>query len=103
MYLSEKEREIIRVFMTNLDMYIKEEMKLVWKDGSMVVARFDTCFDDDNDLEMDDPKYEEYVSFVFEVISVMGNPPVYITEDEYFCVSYHNFPDEIIADNKKIN
>lgn len=86
-----------------MDDYDKKTMLLTWSDGSKVIALFDTCFEDDNEYEMDDEKYEEFISFVFTVLSIEGNPPVYITEDSGFIVNYHNFPDEIIVDGKKIN
>jgi len=103
MYFSEKERPIIRTFYGNMDEYAKKPMFLRWKDGSMVIANFDTCFDDDNDLELDDENYEDFTSFVFKALWVKDNPPVYITEDLFFLVDYRNFPDEIIAGGKKIN
>ena len=103
MYFNEKEENVVRVFYNNIARCEKMAMLLKWKNGSQVVATFDTCFEDDNGFEMDDPRYEEYISFVFKISQIFGKPPVYITEDEYFCVDYRNFPDEIIADGKKIN
>lgn len=103
MYFSEKEEKVVRVFYNNLSKYEEIIMILKWKNGSQVIATFDTCFEDNNELEMDVPGYEEYISFVFKAIDTVGSPPVYITEDECFCVDYRNFPDEIIADGKKIN
>lgn len=103
MYFTEKEKTIIETFYGNLDHFDKREMLLKWNDGSRILAGFDTCFEDDNGLELDDAEYEEYISFVFKKLQTVGEPPVFITEDEYFCIDYRNFPDEIIADEKKIN
>ncbi len=103
MFLNDKEKIIIEEFYTNIEQYEKEVMLLSWSDGSYVVSSFDTCFEDDNDCDMDDKNYEEYTTFVFKCISLSGNPPICVTEDNYFCVNYHNFPDKIISNGKKIN
>lgn len=103
MYLNDKEKKIIGIFLGNLSKYDTKEMKLLWQNGSEIVARFDTCFEDENEFEEDEKKYEEFTTFVFEAIQVTGEPPVFITEDNFFCVNYHNFPENITAENKKIN
>ena len=102
-YLNKNEEEIIDRFLGNLDEYDSQEMKLIWRDVGTITARFDTCFENDNELDESDAEYEEFESFVFEVICISGDPPVYITEDNYFCIDYHNFPDEILIDGIKIN
>lgn len=103
MYLNDYEEKIIDTFMGNLNEYENEEMSLIWKDGSALVATFDTCFEDENEYDMDDPRYEEFTSFAFTAILMFGKPPVYITEDKGFLIDYHNFPEKIIARGKKIN
>lgn len=101
--LNNHESAVVGTFAENLDQYGNEIMELIWKDGSKIKAEFDTCFEDDNDLEMDEEGYEEFTSFAFTVISVSGEPPVYITEDNGFLIDYHNFPDEILVNDEKIN
>lgn len=101
--LNNYESTIVGIFAENLDQYDNEIMELVWKDGSKIKAEFDTCFEDDNDLEMDEKGYEEFTSFAFNVISVSGTPPVFITEDNGFLIDYHNFPSEILVNGEKIN
>ena len=100
--LSKSEKRIISAFLKNLDKYDNETMILTWSDGSKVIASFETCFEDSNEYDLDDEKYEEFISFAFTAQSTEGHPPVFITEDSGFLISYHNFPDEIIADGKKI-
>lgn len=51
MVLNEKEGKIINAFLENLDKYDTEEMKLLWHGGESITARFDTCFEDENDFE----------------------------------------------------
>lgn len=103
MFLNEQEEVLISRFLEHIDHYDTEEMELVWRDVGTIIAKFDTCFEDENDFAEDEPGYEEFTTFVFEVVEVSGEPPVFITEDNFFCVNYHNFPDEILVAGKKIN
>ena len=102
--LNEKEKNIISLFLKNLDEYENEEMTLLWNNSNKVVALFDTCFEDENDYDENSSEYEEFISFSFTLISEPGNAPICVTEDNGFLINYHNFPDEILApDGKKIN
>lgn len=103
MYLNDYEKSIIGTFYNNIKLCRNNKILLKWDTNNYIIANFDTCFEDDNDLEMDEDKYEEFTSFAFTVISVSGKPPVYITEDNYFLISYHNFPNEIFVNGEKIN
>ena len=103
MFLNEKEGTIIGKFLKNLDKFDIEEMTLVWSEGETITARFDTCFEDENEFEETDTRYEEFTTFVFETICISGKPPVFITEDNFFCVNYHNFPDKIMVGQQIIN
>ena len=101
-YLNDKEEKIIGRFISNAGEYEYKEITLKWEDGNQATATFDSYIEDENDYEMDDENYEEFWSFVFKALSIKGEPPIYITEDDYFIINYHNFPDEIIVGNKKI-
>ncbi len=101
MYLNDKEEALIDVFMGNLDEYERLPMILKWKRGGQALVRLDTCFEDEDDDEQA-PDFEEYVSFIFEALSIDGNPPIDIY-DNYFIVNYRNFPNEILVDGRKIN
>lgn len=101
--LNDKEKSIISSFLNNLDKYENEEMTLLWYNSSKVIALFDTCFEDENDYDENSSEYEEFISFSFTLISEVGDAPICVTEDNGFLISYHNFPDEILVGNKKIN
>ena len=102
MFLNEREEKIIGAFMNIEREFQGETVVLKWEDGSQICGIYDSYIEDETDFEMDEEEYEEFWSFVFEVISVTGNPPVYITKDNFFCVNYHNFPNEITVGDKKI-
>ena len=103
MYLNDQEEKIIGLFMDIVDDLEGNLLVLNWKDGSQVKGIYDSYIEDEVDCEMEDENYEEFWSFVFKAIDTEGNPPVFITEDNFFCINYHNFPDEILVGNKKIN
>ena len=102
-YLNENEKKIIGRFIESSDTNEGKRMLLNWADGSQIHGIYDSFIEDENDYDLDEDGYEEFWSFVFEVIDTKGNPPVYITEDNYFLINYHNFPDEILVDGIKIN
>ena len=103
MFLNEREEAIIGVFLSHADDYDFEEMELTWKDGSKIVATYVSNYEDSNDKRKGEEGYEEYTSFVFDVIEVEGEPPVLISEQDGFCLNYHNFPETITKDGEKLN
>ena len=78
----------------------KKELYLMnWKNGTKIYAYYCTIDEDDNGLELEDPNYEEYTSFIMEpkrIICLNEKDGFNGVEDsELFSFSYHNFPDEI--------
>jgi len=102
-YVNDKEEEIIGSFMNIEDELEGTEVMLIWNNGSCVQGIYDSFIEDESDCEMEDEKYEEFWSFVFKLVNFSGEPPVFITKDNFFCVNYHNFPDAIMVEGKKIN
>lgn len=103
MYLNKNEEKIIGRFMEIEDEHIGNTLILKWRKGGKVTAKYNSFIEDESDYDMDDENYEEFWSFVFENEAVDGEVPITVTEDNYFTVNYHNFPDEIISDGVKIN
>ncbi len=102
MYLNDKEEKIIGKFKVIADDMEETKMLLRWRDGSWILGIYDSIMEDENDFELEDERYEEFWSFIFRALDLSGDPPVYITEDEYFCINYHNFPEEMLVDGKDI-
>jgi hypothetical protein len=101
--LNEKEKSVISNFLNNLNQYAKQAMTLKWDNCSQITAAIDLYFEDENDYDENDLRYEEYISFVFKVIKMYGDPPVKVNDDGLFLINYHNFPYEITVNGKKIN
>ncbi len=102
LYLNDREQAVIGRFMTIANDMEETRMLLRWRDGSWILGIYDSIMEDENDFELEDERYEEFWSFIFRALDLSGDPPVYITEDEYFCISYHNFPEEMLVDGKDI-
>ena len=102
MYLNENEEEIIGSFMDVATENEGKKMLLKWGNGSQVQGVFDSYIEDETDCDIDEDGYEEFWSFVFKALDLVGEPPIYITEDEFFCIDYRNFPEEIVLENESI-
>lgn len=102
-FWNDREEKIIGTFMNNIDSYEEQELILKWEDGSEVCAIFDSYIEDESDCDLDEEGYEEFWSFVFKAVDIVGDPPIYITEDDYFMVNYLNFPKEILAGKTQIS
>ena len=99
MYFSEKEQAIIESFYKNISNLSKDDiLTIIWENGE-VKARFDTCFDDFDEVDEND----EFTSFVFEKVELKGIPPIELSESNYFTINYHNFPKDILLNGVKIN
>ena len=103
MFLNDKEEAIIGTFLSNADEYEFDDMELVWDNGSKIIANYVSNYENSNDEKKDSPDYEEFTTIVFDAIVVIGEPPVMISEQDGFCLSYHNFPSLITVDGNKIN
>lgn len=102
-YWNKNEEAIIRDFLACNRNYIGEEVLLKWNGKGSVLAEYSMLMEDENDYEMNDERYEEFWSFAFHGVQITGNPPISINRQNNFLINYHNFPDEILVDGKKIN
>ena len=99
MYFSVKEQVIIEKFYKSIsDLSIDDVLTLIWENGE-VQARFDTCFDDFDEID----ENEEFTSFVFEKVELKGIPPIELSASNYFIINYNNFPKDILINGIKIN
>jgi len=67
-------------------------LKLVFANGDIVNSVYDTDYDGDNELEEDDPNFEE-LWFI-----IMKN----IDTNKLFEFNYHNMPVEVYCGDKRI-
>ena len=66
---------------------------LEFKDGTILYVSFDGYGDSDNDLDSDDPNYEECYEFYFKILKIKNKSKDCkwkMNQNIFF--SYHNFP-----------
>lgn len=108
MYCSLKEEKIIYDFYSYLSdsKFAKEQFLLVWENGTKILCTFFTGGDDDNGLDLDDPNYEDYTSFVMKIEKIIylneRDGFDWIKDRELFEFNYHNFPCEIYNSKGKL-
>ena len=114
MYLCKNEEKIIDSFCSYIaDIYCnynshrnksknnKEVFFLRWANGTQIFATFNTTDEDDNGLEINEKGYEEYYSFIMDIINVVNFSPLdgfdskWVKKGGSIDFNYHNFPDEI--------
>ena len=101
-YLNPNEQPIIEKLVQICEPYRGQIFTLKWQTGSYT-AKFLCMIEDLTDeLDDDDPAFEEYWSFWFEVLEVHGHPPVEPFHGSLL-VNYHNFPEEILHAGVKVN
>lgn len=101
MNFSKKEEKIVGPFYR----YIakpkpqKELYLLKWKYGTTVYAFSDIVYESDNNLELDDPNYEDFISIIMKIKKIINLDNKdgfnWIADREFFEFNYHNFPNEI--------
>ena len=104
MNFSKEEKKIIGPFYMYLNKNretIGDTYLMKWKGGTKILARFDTDYESDNNLELDDPNYEDFTSIVVRVKKLKFFNPLdgfkkdWLKEGVLFEFSYHDFPYEI--------
>ena len=66
--------------------------RLYFNDGTQIIASYETCGDSDNDLELDDPYYEEFYEFYFIVKKIeKKGAELDFKENVGIALNYHNY------------
>lgn len=71
----------------------RSKFRLIFADKTEVQCTYFTSCESDNNLELDDPNYEEFWIIVFRKIN----------SDETFEINFHNMPVEVWCDGRKID
>lgn len=89
--LYEKDLPIIGGFLN--EMKFNTTYRLYFKDGTELIAYYDFCADGDNDLELDDPDYEDLYEFYFKVKKIeKKGTELKFKRNKWIVLNYHNFP-----------
>lgn len=102
LYLNDAEERVIGPFMDIEEKFSNKTLRLVWSNGSEVVAKYDSFIEDENEEDYNTNKYEEYWSFVFVAIDISLRAPIDLSADNLFTINYHNFPEKILYEDEII-
>jgi len=98
MFFSELEDKLMRPFAKSLRTHPKSLIKMKLQDGAELLVSFDTCYESDNGLEMDEQGYEEFFCYLFKVRKILSaskeNATAY-QEGTFFEINYHTLPVEM--------
>ena len=93
MVFNQKERETFIPFYRYVIKHRNEVFTVEFSNGQVISALFDIAFEDDNELELNDPNYEEYTTMVFRNTSTQT----------LFSLNYHDLPNiEVYHKGKRI-
>lgn len=101
MNFSKKEEKIVGPFYRYISKPKpqKELYLLKWRYGTTVYAFSDIVYESDNNLELDDPNYEDFISIIMKIKKIINLDNKdgfnWIADRKFFEFNYHNFPDEI--------
>ena len=76
MYYSEKEREIIGTFCFYASKTREGSYRIKWKNGTNIYISLVSIEDSDNNLELDDPNYEDFISIIVRVKKIKAFTPL---------------------------
>lgn len=100
MFYSNLEQKIMTKFASMMERRgVNKIYKMKMQDGSILIVRFDTCYDSENCKDEDNPEYEEFRGYAFEIKKVLYLNEEYkdiYKEGKYFEICYHNCPEEYI-------
>lgn len=100
-YLNSKEEKTIAPFMSIEEKFRGKVLRLIWHNGTDAIAKYDSFIEDENECDYDSEEYEEYWSFVFLEV-VPSAAPIKLSNDGFFVINYHNFPEMILCDKEVV-
>lgn len=103
MFCNDKEEKLIGSLMDFDRSHTNEVYIMEYDDGTKIKAVYDTDFESDNGLDLDEDGYEEYWACAFELKDIIkqGNS-VPCKVGELFELNYKNFPKVIKSSNGKM-
>lgn len=99
MYFSEEDRKAMQPLVHLIHSYPESHFRITMKDGAQLLCSYDTMYETENEMDDEDPAYEEFHACLFKIEQVLFCKPECqrkYTGKSYLEVTYHNFPSEII-------
>ena len=90
--LYNKEKEVNLLALYEAVETIKENLYIELYEGDIVIGKFITWYETDNDLDEDDSKYEEYNAGAIQIIQIVKRVTRIHDMTKLYEVTYKNIP-----------
>ena len=100
MFFSENEAKMMAPLFTEIEKNPYEIYRLKLKDGAIVKARVNTCYETDNEREEGEEDYEEMFACLMQITDIVHNSTsAKHKKGEMIEITFQNYPVEIINSN----
>lgn len=100
MFFSKKEESIMKPLMSKISDCPEEEYLIKFKNGIIVKAKVDTCYETDNGKEETETGYEEMFACLMVITDVIADNNLgNYKKGEMFEITYNNYPIHIMDSN----
>ena len=78
----------------NIFLNDNSKIELTWESGTKVICKCFTIYESDNNLEIDNPNYEEFLGIAIDILQIVksGAELLNISEDNILEINHHNVP-----------
>ncbi len=99
MLFHEEEKTTTAVLEAYADSHPGALVRLEFAEGDVYKCRLDTAYESDNDLDVNDPDYDEYYELVYRVEEVVAPGPNCERAEYGICLNYRHFPVRVVAED----
>ena len=94
MWLNDKEENIYGPFSDYVERHENEKFKFTYSDGTELIVEFETEYESENGLDLNDDGYEEYWEMAFKILKVLKDDKNTYSAEQYVLVNYHCIPQQ---------
>ena len=97
MWLNDKEEYVYGPFSDYVESHESEKFKFKYSDGTELIVEFETEYESENGLDLNDDGYEEYWEMAFKILKILKDNKNTYSAEQYVLVNYHNIPQKYEA------
>ncbi len=99
MWLNDKEERIYGPFAQYIEENIDKRFRFTYSSGLELVVEYETEYESENGLDINDDGYEEYWEMAFKIIEVVNDDTNLYEVGGYILVNYLSIPMKFIVDS----
>lgn len=92
MWLNDKEEKIYGPFSDYVEKHEDEKFRFIYADETELIVEFETFYESENGLELNDENYEEFWESAFKIVKVVKDDKNIHEVGKYVLVNYHCIP-----------